>query len=85
MKDELVESVHREIVFPPPQPTPSMDYRMDMAAGDVGVAGDAEAAGTNHIEHTSSAPGWPSEPQPQPANPPTVNFDLRGADIDIKW
>jgi ubiquitin carboxyl-terminal hydrolase 25/28 len=85
MKDELVESVHREIIFPPPQPTPSMDYEGGTTAGDIGTANDAEAAGTNHIEHTSSAPGWPPEPQPQSANPPTVNVDLRGADINTKW
>jgi ubiquitin carboxyl-terminal hydrolase 25/28 len=85
MKDELVESVHREIIFPPRQPTPLMDYQVGTIAGDVGSADDAEVAGTNHIEHMFSAPGWPSEPQPQSANPPNVDFDLRGADIKTKW
>jgi ubiquitin carboxyl-terminal hydrolase 25 len=85
IKDKLVESVHREIVFPPQQPTPPMKYQMGTAGGDVRMADDADAAGTNHLEHTSSAPGWPSEPQPQSANLPTMNFDLRGADIKTKW
>jgi ubiquitin carboxyl-terminal hydrolase 25/28 len=85
IKDELVESVHREIVFPPRQPTPPLEHQVDPAGGDGRMTDDAGAAGTNHIEHASSAPSWPSEPQPQPAIPPTVNFDLRGADIRTKW
>jgi ubiquitin carboxyl-terminal hydrolase 25 len=85
LKDELVESVHREIVFPPRQPTPPMDYQVGTAGDDVCMADDTEAAGTNHIEHIYSAPDWQSEPQPQSANSPTVNFDLRGADIRTYW
>ena len=85
LKDDLVESVHREIVFPPQQPTPPMEQEFRSAGGDIRMTDNSETAGTNHIEHASSATGWPSEPQPQSANPPTVNFDLRGADINTTW
>ena len=85
IKDELVESVHREIVFPPRPPTPPADYQVGTAGGDVRMTDAAEATGTDHIEHTSFAPDWPAEPQLQPANPPSVNLDLRGADIKTKW
>lgn len=85
MKDELVESVHREIVVPSQHPALLMENQVGPAGEDVRMTNDAETAGTNHIEHTSSAPAWPSEPQPQSANPPTVNFDLRGADIKTRW
>jgi ubiquitin carboxyl-terminal hydrolase 25/28 len=81
IKDQLVESVHREIVLPAPQPT----QPMEPAGGDIRIADDAETAGTNHIEHVSSALGWPTEPQPQSTNPSTISVDLRGADIKTNW
>jgi ubiquitin carboxyl-terminal hydrolase 25 len=81
IKDQLVESVHREIVFPSLQPI----QPMEPAGGDMGRADDAETAGTNHIEHVSSALGWPTEPQPQSTNPYTAHVDLRGADIKTDW
>ena len=61
------------------------DQPMEPAGGDMCRADDAETAGTNHIEHVSSALGWPTELQPQPTNPSTVNVDLRGADIKTVW
>ena len=85
LKDDLVQSVHREIVHPPQQPTPPMENGSRAAGGDVRMADDSDTAGTDHIEHASSARSWPSEPQPQSTYPPTVNFDLRGADIRTKW
>ena len=81
IKDQLVESVHREIVFPSLQPV----QPMEPAGGDMGRADDAETAGTNHIEHVSSALGWPTEPLPQSINPYTAHVDLRGADIKTEW
>jgi ubiquitin carboxyl-terminal hydrolase 25/28 len=81
IKDQLVESVHREIVHPPPQPT----QPIEPAGGDICRADDAETAGTNHIERVSSTLGWPTEPQPQFTNPSTANVDLRGADIKTVW
>jgi ubiquitin carboxyl-terminal hydrolase 25/28 len=81
IKDQLVESVHRELVLPPPQPI----QLIEPTGGDMCMADDAETAGTNHIEHVSSALGWPTEPQPQSTNPFTANVDLRGADIKTNW
>ena len=85
LKAGLVESVHREIVLPSQQSSPTMANGSASAGGDVRMMDGLEAAGTDHVEHTPSAPGWPSAPQPQSANPPTVNFDLRGADLKTKW
>jgi ubiquitin carboxyl-terminal hydrolase 25/28 len=81
IKDRLVESVHREIVHPPPQPT----QPMEPAGGDIHMADDAEIAGTNHVEHVPPALGWPTEPQSQSTNPSTIDVDLSGADIKTKW
>jgi ubiquitin carboxyl-terminal hydrolase 25/28 len=81
IKDQLVESVHREIVHLPPQPT----QPMEPAGGDIHMADDAETAGTNHIEHVPSALGWPTEPQPQTTNPSSRTVDLSGANIKTQW
>ena len=81
IKDRLVESVHREIMHPPPQPI----QPMELASGDIRMTDDAETAGTNHIEHVPSALGWTTEPQSQSTNPSTIGVDLSGADIKTKW
>lgn len=73
IKDKLVESVHRQIILPPRQPTPPADVNM------------VDGSGTETAQHFTSTVSWPSQSQPDTTIPIDGALDLSGADVKTKW